>query len=70
MQVSEVVPGGPCDGHLLVGDVITHVDAESVVGKDPAAVVELCSNSLRVILDIEREGLFGDVLYSFTWLLL
>ncbi len=58
-QVTEVIENGPCRGKLQVGDVITHVDSESVVGKDPQAVVELCSNAMRVILDINRPGIFA-----------
>ena len=49
-----MVPGGACSGTLLVGDRITHVDSCSVEGKDPLAVIDLCSQSLRVVLTINR----------------
>ena len=51
-----MVPGGACSGRLLVGDRITHVDSISVEGKDPLAVVDLCSQLLRVVLTINRRN--------------
>ena len=63
-QVTEVLNDGACRGQLQVGDVITHVDSESVVGKDPQAVIELCSNSFRVILSIDRPGIISKRVFG------
>uniref|UniRef100_A0A8C4Q764 Uncharacterized protein n=1 Tax=Eptatretus burgeri TaxID=7764 RepID=A0A8C4Q764_EPTBU len=43
VQVRGLVPGGPAteDGHMVPGDVITHVDGECVLGRTQSDVVDL-----------------------------
>ncbi len=48
--------GGACSSILQVGDQITHVGDESVIGKDPQTVVEYCNSLSKVLLTIKRKS--------------
>ncbi len=56
-QVLAVVDGEACWGELRVGDTITHVNSESVVGKSPDTLQlfeSSCKSLEKVILQIDR----------------
>ncbi len=57
LQVLQVEKGGPCDGHIQVDDILTHVDSEEA--KDRSTVSQLCSKAWKVMIDLKR--VTGDI---------
>ena len=53
-QVTHVDKGGPCDGHVFVNDILTHVDSERV--DNCSKVAQLCSKAWKVILNVTRHN--------------
>jgi Lon-like protease len=62
VQVVDVECGGPADGHLQLGDIITAVDGKAVTGADEVRpLVQAHAAGDRIVFTVERDGKPLDV---------